>query len=67
MKDHDCLHEVLTITEAAKMWQKEVSTLRHRLRDDRFPKNGYRKSGATTLIKRSAMEQVYGPPKEDFQ
>ncbi|GMA65631.1 helix-turn-helix domain-containing protein (plasmid) [Alicyclobacillus fastidiosus] len=63
MKKHQCLHEVLTITEAAKMWDKGVSTLRHRMLDERFPKDGYRKSGATVLVTRSAMTEVYGPPK----
>ncbi|MFD1676289.1 helix-turn-helix domain-containing protein [Alicyclobacillus fodiniaquatilis] len=61
---HDCLYEVITITEAAKIWDKAVSTLRHRLLDERFPSDGYRKSDKLILIKRSAMIEVYGEPKK---
>lgn len=55
------LKEVLTITEAAELWGKEVSTLRRVIKNGKFTYGiDYRKSGSTWLITKTAMEKVYG-------
>lgn len=55
------INEVLTITEASKIWGKEVSTLRRVIKNGKFTEGiDYRKSGSTWLITKSAMERVYG-------
>ena len=55
------LKEVLTITEAAELWGKEVSTLRRVIKNNKFTYEvDYRKSGSTWLITKTAMEKVYG-------
>ena len=56
------INEVLTISEASKIWNKEVSTLRRNFMNNVSFKLGVdcRKSGATWIVTRKAMERVYG-------
>ena len=59
------INEVLTISEASKIWDKEVSTLRRNFMNNvSFKINvDCRKSGAIWLVTREAMIRVYGEPK----
>lgn len=61
------INEVLTISEASKIWGKEVSTLRRNFMNNvTFKLNvDCRKSGATWLVTKEAMERVYGEPKTE--
>ncbi|KOC47770.1 hypothetical protein ADU86_03820 [Clostridium botulinum] len=56
------LYEILTITEASELWNKEVSTLRRNFaKGTQFKLNvDVRKSGATWLVTREAMTRIYG-------
>ena len=55
------INEILTISEASDIWDKEVSTLRRVIKNSKFTEGvDYRKSGNTWLITKSAMERVYG-------
>ena len=54
------LYQVMTFAEASKEYDIAVSTLRHRQRDGRFEPGDTRKSGRVWLVKRSAMERLYG-------
>ena len=56
------INEVLTITEASQIFEKEVSTLRRNFAVNVSFKIGVdcRKSGSTWLVTREAMERVYG-------
>lgn len=59
--ENNVLNEVITIQEAAAIWNKEESTLRRVLGGPRFVEGkDYRKAGKVWLISRSAMERVYG-------
>lgn len=55
------LLDVMTFTEAAKMWNLGDSTLRSVVRQDRLIEGlDYRKSGNTWVITTAAMEKLYG-------
>lgn len=55
------INEVMTVTEAAKIWGIVEGTIRAAIKSNKFI-NGvdYRKAGRITLITKSAMERVYG-------
>ncbi|MCF0163165.1 MAG: hypothetical protein HUJ88_11400 [Fusobacterium necrophorum] len=59
------INEILTIAEASKLWNKEVSTLRRNFMANASFKLGVdcRKSGSTWLVTKEAMIRVYGEPK----
>lgn len=63
------LNDVLTAKEAEQLWDLKDGTIRSsctRGRLNEFIKYGQvRKSGSTWLIKKEAMEQVYGKTKEE--
>lgn len=63
------LEDVLTAKEAEQLWDLKDGTIRSsctRGRLNEFIKYGQvRKSGSTWLIKKEAMEQVYGKTKEE--
>lgn len=59
-KKNNVLNEVLTLAEAAQMWKKDTSTLRNAIRFGKFKPDEIKKSGNVWLIKKSAMERVYG-------
>src|SRR5690554_1749706 len=55
------LGEVLTTKEAAELWKlSDDSVVRNSIRSGRFKEDEVRKSGKVWLIKKSAMERVYG-------
>lgn len=56
------INEILTISEASEIWKKEVSTLRRNFIKNVSFRQGIdcRKSGATWLVTKHAMERVYG-------
>lgn len=56
------MEEILTAQEASELWGLNESTLRKAFgnKDARFNSGEYRKSGKIWLVKRSAMERVYG-------
>lgn len=56
------IFDVLTIAEAAELWNKEVSTLRRNFAKGTQFKidEDIRKSGNTWLVTRKSMERVYG-------
>ena len=54
------LNSILSIQEAAELWGKDDSTLRKAITDGRFDESEFRKTGRNYIIKKSAMERVYG-------
>jgi len=52
--------KVMTFKEASEKYDVAVSTLRNRAADGRFEENDIRKSGNTWLVKKSAMDRIYG-------
>ena len=58
------INEVLTLTEASLLWNKEVSTLRRNFVNNVSFKLGVdcRKSGSTWLVTKASMLRVYGEP-----
>jgi len=54
------LSEALSLQEAAKLWGKHDSTLRHAITNGRFAEDEFRKTGRNYIIKKTAMERVYG-------
>lgn len=56
----DIFAEIITLQEAATLWGFDSSTLRHAIAKGKFKKYEYKKSGKVWLIKKSAMERVYG-------
>ena len=58
------INEVLTISEASLLWNKEVSTLRRNFVNNVSFKLGVdcRKSGSTWLVTKASMLRVYGEP-----
>ena len=63
MQELTTLDEVLTVSEAARMWSLEDSTIKKRCESGRFAPGEYRKADRNWLMLRSAMERVYGPEK----
>lgn len=59
------LYHVYTSTEAAKLWDKDESTVRRAIMTGRFIYGvDYRKAGRISLITKDAMIRVFGPPKK---
>jgi hypothetical protein len=56
------LIDIMTISEAAKEWGLDVSTLRYACIKDKFTDKEARKSEGTWLITRRGMKRVYGEP-----
>lgn len=61
------LEDVLSLQEAADMWGLDDSTLRHGIARGRFEEGEYRKTGRNYILKKSAMERVYGEEKKERQ
>ena len=59
------LEDVITVSEAARQWNLEDSTIKKRCESGRFEPGEYRKADRNWLILRSAMERVYGPIKSE--
>jgi len=59
------INEVLTISEASELWNKDVSTLRRNFTNNVSFKLGIdcRKSCSTWLVTKEAMKRVYGEPR----
>lgn len=58
--DHDCLSNVLTAAEAARIWHKDPSTIKKRCQEGRWNKGEYRRAGKEWLILRVALVREYG-------
>lgn len=59
-----CIEEVMTASEAQKLWGlKSESTVRTYIARGKFKEGEYRKSGETWLVTREAMHRVFGEPK----
>lgn len=54
------LNDILSLKEASEIWGLDDSTLRHAIASDRFKDDEYRKTGRNYIIKKEAMERVYG-------
>jgi len=52
--------EWMSAKEAADRWKIDSSTIRHSIRRGRFKEGECRKSGDVWLIRKSAMERLYG-------
>ena len=57
------LNEIMTIPEAAKIWHKEVSTIRYACIRKKFSDSEAKKSGGTWLVTTEGMNRVFGKPK----
>jgi hypothetical protein len=56
-------NEVLTISEAALIWQTTSDAIRHSIHRERFTPDEYRKTDRNILVLKSAMIRLYGEPK----
>jgi hypothetical protein len=64
-KEKNVLYEVYTATGAARAWGLNESTVRKAIQQGLFTiEEDYRKDGRVTLIKREAMDRVYGQKKK---
>ena len=55
------INDVMTVNEAAEIWDKSEGTIRAAIKAKKFIVGiDYRKAGRITLITREAMERVYG-------
>ena len=62
----DALNDVITLTEAAQVWNIDSSTLRHAIKNNKFTHQEVYKSGNVWLVRTNAMYSKYGDPnKED--
>ena len=60
------INEVMTVNEAAKIWNKSEGAIRAAIKAKKFILGvDYRKSGRITLITREAIESLYGKPKTE--
>jgi hypothetical protein len=59
-----CLEEILSLQEAAEIWGLDDSTLRKAIAAGKFNTDEYRKTGRNYIIKKAAMERVYGERRE---
>lgn len=62
----EILEEVMSVTEAAELWDLKPVTVRlacngYSRAKPRFRDDEARKSGSTWLVTRTGMERVYGP------
>ena len=59
------INRVMTVNEAAKMWNISEGTIRAAIKRGKFIKDiDYRKAGRITLITKEAMIKVYGNVEE---
>ena len=59
------INKVMTVSEAANMWNISEGTIRAAIKRGKFVKDiDYRKAGRITLITKDAMERVYGNVEE---
>lgn len=58
---NDCINQVLTATEASRLWGLDESTVKRACQHGRFESHEYRSSGTVWLVLRSAVERLYGP------
>jgi hypothetical protein len=57
--------DIMTSAEATERWGLSNSTIRRALMGKRFLDGEYKKSGKVWIIKKSAMERLYGKePRE---
>jgi hypothetical protein len=54
------LNEVLTASEAARLWSLDESTIKRACQQGRFERDEYRHAGRVWLVLRSAVERLYG-------
>lgn len=55
------INEVMTVNEAAEIWNKSEGTIRAAIKSNKFILGvDYRKAGRITLITKEAMSRVYG-------
>lgn len=60
------LKEVLTVSEAADIYNLDVSTLRKLVKKDKLIENvDFRKSKATWLFNREALDKIYVDKKKN--
>lgn len=60
----ECINDILTLKEAASIWNKDTSTIRRRIVSNKLKEGiAYRKSGSTWLITRESMLKLYGEPE----
>ncbi len=57
------LENVMTASEAARLWGKDASTVKKACQADKFTPDEVRKSGGTWLVTVAGMERVYGSRK----
>lgn len=57
------LTDILTASEAARLWQLDESTVKKACQQGRFTEDEARKSGGTWMVTRAGMERVYGKEK----
>ena len=54
------------LSDAAKIWGKDDSTLRHAIKNNKFNENiDIKKFGKQWVITKAAMEREYGKPKAE--
>ena len=54
------------LSDAAKIWGKDDSTLRHAIKNNKFTANiDIKKFGKQWVITKAAMEREYGKPKAE--
>lgn len=54
------LNEIITVSEAAEIYNIDVSTLRKLLKTDKLKENiDFRKSKSTWLIRKIALDNIY--------
>lgn len=57
------LSQVLSLQEAAEKWGLDDSTLRKAIANGRFEDHEFRKTKKNYIIKKAAMERLYGVPR----
>ena len=59
------IKNVITTTEAARLWRLDPSTVKKACQQGRFAREEHRKSGRDWLVTRGGMERLYGPQPEE--
>lgn len=54
------LRQILSLQEAAEIWGLDDSTLRKAIANGRFGEGEFRKTGRNYIVKKSAVERLYG-------
>ncbi|MTI53798.1 helix-turn-helix domain-containing protein [Geosporobacter ferrireducens] len=63
MDQNNIIFSILTLKEAAQLWELDDSTLRHAIKQGKFREDEHRKSGGTWIITKEAMIRIYGEQK----